>query len=49
MFGYGPVACACGCGISTLYPTIVVTAEPGDGNPLPSGVEVMRTDIQLDG
>jgi hypothetical protein len=32
-----------------LYPTIVVTAEPGDGNPLPSGVEVMRADIQLDG
>jgi hypothetical protein len=32
-----------------LYPTIVVTAEPGDGNPLPSGVEVMRADIPLDG
>ena len=32
-----------------LYPTIVVTAEPGDGNPAPSGVEVMRADIQLDG
>jgi Anti-sigma-K factor rskA len=33
----------------TLYPTIVVTAEAGDGNPAPSGVEVMRADIQVDG
>jgi hypothetical protein len=33
----------------TLYPTIVVTAEPGDGNPAPSGVEVMRANVELDG
>jgi len=30
-----------------LYPTVVVTAEPGDGNPSPSGTEVMRADIEL--
>jgi len=32
-----------------LYPIIAVTAEPGDGDPAPSGVEVLRADIQLDG
>lgn len=29
----------------TLYPTIVITAEPGDGNPLPGGPEVLRAVI----
>ncbi|MDQ3782341.1 MAG: anti-sigma factor, partial [Actinomycetota bacterium] len=29
----------------TLYPTMVITAEPGDGNPLPGGPEVLRAVI----
>ena len=32
----------------TLYPTIAVTAEPGDGNPAPSDTEVLRADIDLE-
>jgi hypothetical protein len=29
-----------------LYPTVVVTAEPADGDPSPSGVEVLRADLE---
>ena len=29
------------------YPSLSVTAEPGDGNPLPTGPEVLRADIEL--
>jgi len=31
----------------TIYPTISVTAEPGDGDPQPSDVEVLRADVEL--
>lgn len=31
-----------------LYPTISITAEPGDGDPLPNGPEVLRATIALD-
>lgn len=31
-----------------LYPGLSVTAEPGDGDPLPTGVEVLHADIELD-
>lgn len=31
-----------------LYPVIVITAEPGDGNPLPTGPEVLRATVALD-
>ncbi len=31
----------------TVYPTIVVTAEPGDGDPRPSEVEVLPADLEL--
>jgi hypothetical protein len=27
----------------TLYPTVSVTAEPGDGDPAPTGPEVLRS------
>ncbi|HEV2071842.1 MAG TPA: anti-sigma factor [Acidimicrobiales bacterium] len=30
-----------------LYPELSVTAEPGDGDPLPGGPEVLRADIEL--
>ncbi len=30
-----------------LFPTLSVTAEPGDGNPLPTGPEVLRTRIVI--
>lgn len=30
------------------YPVITVTAEPGDGNPLPTGVEVLRARVAPD-
>lgn len=30
-----------------LYPELSVTAEPGDGDPLPTGPEVLRADIEL--
>lgn len=26
-----------------LYPVVIVTAEPGDGDPRPSGIEALRT------
>ncbi len=29
------------------YPELIVTAEPGDGDPLPTGPEVLRADIEL--
>ena len=29
------------------YPVIAVTAEPGDGDPAPSGVEVLRAEVAL--
>ncbi len=31
------------------YPRLVVTAEPGDGDPLPTGPEVVGADIVLGG
>lgn len=31
------------------YPELIVTAEPGDGNPAPNGPEVLRATITLDG
>ncbi|MBC7517440.1 MAG: anti-sigma factor [Microbacteriaceae bacterium] len=30
-----------------LYPTIVITAEPGDGNPAPSSTEVLRGQLKI--
>ncbi len=31
-----------------LYPELSITAEPGDGNPAPTGPEVLRTQITID-
>lgn len=31
-----------------LYPKLSITAEPGDGNPAPTGPEVLRAEITLD-
>ena len=30
-----------------LYPTLVITAEPGDGNPRPSNTEILRGELDV--
>ena len=33
----------------SLYPTLVITAEPGDGNPDPSDTEILRGQLNIIG